>query len=310
MLLTERYRDQIRGVLHCYDRIIITGTLVDFGYPDAATRFFNVNRWRIFDFAEFAKPLRDAIRANAEARAQEAGLQIEFLRNDRIRKEDRVRKIIEQRGDHPGLVHIFSAMEACPTFEPWHNKSTGKTYFRHDSGKCLHYYFYFIDEQLGLCYLRVPTWAPYRLQFYCNGHSWLASQLRKKKIRFTQCDNVFIDIQNFERAQQLADALSVKVLHRRLDQCGRRFCPVLEYFPSGYHWSLMQVEYASDLVFHRPQDLRALYDTLVRTAVHAVKARMSPPSWAARCIRSTRAKWAPTSTRASKAPASNTTWAA
>ena len=39
-----------------------------------------------------------------------------------------------------------------------------------------------------------------------------------------------------------------------------------------YHWSIMQVEYATDLIFHRQADLHPLYDTLVRTAVHAVKA--------------------------------------
>jgi hypothetical protein len=27
-------------------------------------------------------------------------------------------------------------------------------------GKCLHYYFYFVDDELGLCYLRVPTSRP------------------------------------------------------------------------------------------------------------------------------------------------------
>jgi hypothetical protein len=31
---------------------------------------------------------------------------------------------------------------------------------RPDTGKCLHYYFYFIDAELGLIYLRVPTWCP------------------------------------------------------------------------------------------------------------------------------------------------------
>lgn len=41
-------------------------------------------------------------------------------------------------------------------------------------GKCLHDYFYFIGEDLGLCYPRVPTWAPFGLQFYGNGHSALA----------------------------------------------------------------------------------------------------------------------------------------
>ena len=34
-----------------------------------------------------------------------------------------------------------------------------------------------IDELFGLCYLRVPTWAPFRLQVYFNGHQWLARQL-------------------------------------------------------------------------------------------------------------------------------------
>ena len=33
--------------------------------------------------------------------------------------------------------------------------------------------FYFIDETLGSIYLRVPTWCPFRLQSYYNGHiSW------------------------------------------------------------------------------------------------------------------------------------------
>lgn len=272
MLLTERYLSQLRGVLHCFDRIVITGTLPDFGHPQAATRYLNQHHCRIFDFAEHVKPLRDEIRANAEALAQQAGVAIEFIRNSKLRKEDRIHEILKQRGMQPGLVHILSAMEPCATYEPWHDKSSGRTYLRHDSGKCLHYYFYFIDPQLGLCYLRVPTWAPYRLQFYFNGHSWLAAQLRKKEIRFTLKDNVFLEIENFDRAQGLADDFSVKRLHRRLDHWARLYCPVLGYFPGGYHWSLMQVEYSTDLVFNRQEALAAVYETLVRTAVLAVKA--------------------------------------
>ena len=30
----------------------------------------------------------------------------------------------------------------------------------------LFYYFYFIDKYFGLCYLRVPTWSPFRLQCF------------------------------------------------------------------------------------------------------------------------------------------------
>src|SRR6185503_16506397 len=172
-------------------------------------------------FAEHVKPLRDEIRANAEAIAQQADVAIEFIRDSKLRMEDHIQQILSQRGNAPGLVHILSAMETCATFEPWQDKSSGRTYLRHDTGKCLHYYFYFIDEQLGLCYLRVPTWAPYRLQFYFNGHSWLAAQLRKKAARFTLKENVFLDIEDFAKAQELADDFSVTRLHRRLDHWAR-----------------------------------------------------------------------------------------
>jgi hypothetical protein len=133
---------------------------------------------RLFDDAHWAEPLRDEVRANAERLAAAAGLEIEFIRKLKaFRKEDRVRRILAERGDHPGLVHIFSAMEACSSYRPWHDKASGKTCFKPIGGKCLHYYFYFSDAQFGLCYVRVPLWAPLRLQVYFNGHGWLARQL-------------------------------------------------------------------------------------------------------------------------------------
>ena len=117
------------------------------------------------------------MRKNAEMLAKQAGVEIEFVRKSNTRKEALIKKVLERRGDHPGLVHILSAMEACQSYRPWHDKRTHETFLKPTTGKCLHYYFYFIDEDLGLCYLRVPTWCPFRLQFYFNGHSWLARQL-------------------------------------------------------------------------------------------------------------------------------------
>jgi hypothetical protein len=120
------------------------------------------------------------------------------------------------RASHHGLVAILSAMEPCSTYKPWHDKGTGKTYLRPDDGKCLHYYFYFIDEQLGLCYLRVPTWCPFRLKFYCNGHFWLAAELSKRQIAYRLADNAFASVGDFTQAQRIADDLRVKALHRKL----------------------------------------------------------------------------------------------
>jgi hypothetical protein len=51
------------------------------------------------------------IRENAERLAKEAGIEIEFVRKQHVRKEELVAKVAQQRGDHPGLVHVLSAME-------------------------------------------------------------------------------------------------------------------------------------------------------------------------------------------------------
>ena len=273
MLLTERHADEIEGVLSCFDRLVLSGTLVEFGHSSVATQELMRRRIRIFDFPQFANVIREGIRAHAEALATENGVSIEFVRSSSVRKEDLVQRIVDRRGTDPGLVHILSAMESCSSFQPWHDKQTGQTFLRPGSGKCLHYYFYFIDEEFGLCYLRVPTWAPFRLQFYCNGHNWLARQLAKRNIGFRQIENVFLSIDDAERAQKLVHGFSVKRLHRKLTRIVRQYCPViLDQFQAGYHWSIMQAEFATDIVFRKPEDLTPLYDSLVRTAIHAVKA--------------------------------------
>jgi hypothetical protein len=270
-MLTERYAGKIRGVLSCFDRVVITGTLPDICYADAMSSHLRSKGIRIFDYTQFVEPLRDEIRVGAEELAQKNGLEIEFIRKKDFRKEERIKKIVAQRGDHPGVVHIFSAMEPCPSFKPWHDKKTGRTFLRGEAAKCLHYYFYFILEEWGLCYLRVPTWAPFRLQFYFNGHHYLASLLQRKGISSRLLDNAFADTEDFQKAQQLSDAIPVKLLHRRLDRVAKEFCPVMRHFPSGYHWTLMQVEFSTDVVFKYQSDLHPLYDTIIRTAIHTVK---------------------------------------
>ena len=203
--LTERYDERIAGVLSCYDRVVITGTLPAVCYAEGMTGFLNAKGIRIFDYPEFAKTLRDRVRERAASLAAEAGVTIEHIGKTHIRKEEVVARVLEQRGDHPGLVHVISAMEACDAYKPWHDKQTHKTFLRPDSGKCLHYYFYFLDAKFGLIYLRVPTWAPFRLQFYCNGHSWLARKLTAEGIGYTMADNAFVRIDDWGRAQELAD---------------------------------------------------------------------------------------------------------
>ena len=140
----------------------------------------------------------EKLRNNAENIAKENGIEIEFIQQKGVRKESIIEKILEKRGTAPGIAHILSAMEACPSYEPWHDKKTGKTFLKGRQAKCLHYYFYFIDEELGLCYVRVPTWCPFRLQVYFNGHNWLSNKLTKAGIAHRMLDNAIVEVDDWE----------------------------------------------------------------------------------------------------------------
>jgi hypothetical protein len=269
------------------------------------TAFLSARQIRIFDYPRFAEPLRDRVRERTAELAAAAGVTIEHIANRHIRKEDVIAKVLTERGDHPGLVHIISAMEACPTYRPWHSKQTHRTLLRPATGKCLHYYFYFIDAELGLIYLRVPTWCPFRLQFYCNGHSWLARQLTAAGIGFVLADNAFLRIDDWPRAQTLADHLSPEALHHVLDRYAQQCCPVFDVLAPSYHWSFMQVEYATDLVFRSQAVLKSLYEQLSGRPSCASKPNTWPPSSATRSLPNSPRRSAADLPPGSRAPASS-----
>jgi len=270
-LLSEKYGDRLDGVLNGYDRITLHGSLHPFCYAKGMTNYLYSQQIRSFDYAQFAEPLRDEIRANAEAVAAAAGLSIEFIRQRNFRKEDRLASLIKKRGWQPGLVHIFSAMEPCAAYQAWHDKQTQQTFLRYTDGKCLHYDCYFIDEALGLCYLRVPTGCPFRLQFYTNGHAGLAAQLTACGIASELRDHACVHIADYARANALAAQRDSAPLHARLDAIAQRYCPFLQRLQLSVQWSLWQVEYATDLVFKRSADLQAFYTLRLETLIHTVK---------------------------------------
>lgn len=268
-VLEQRFPGAIRGVLSCYDRLLVQGTMPGICFAGGMEKFLRTRNIPLKNYAQWALPLAEKIKANAAALAHAAGIEIEFLRK-KIRKEDRVQQILSQRGERPGLVCVFSALERCDTYRV--GGQDGRCVLRPDTGKCLHYYFYFLDPQWGLGFVRLPTWAPFRMQVYFNGHNWLARQLERAGLSYRLLDNAFVEVQDWHRAQQISDQLRVDDLHHQLDQWAQCYCPVLPDFAQSYHWSVDQAEYSTDIVFADQKRLAAIYEPLTRLAVQAVRA--------------------------------------
>lgn len=204
---TQRYAANLHGVLSCYDRMVITGTLPGACYAGGMASFLYSQGIRIFDYAQFAEPLRERIRARAVEVCAAAGLEIEHVSKSHIRKEELVQRVLTRRGDAPGLVHVLWAMEACPSYRPWHDKASGKT--TSEATRASACTTTFISS--------TPSWAcatcafPPGHRLACSSTAtatacWTFS-LKREGIDFVQADNAFLRIDNLPRAQALADAL-------------------------------------------------------------------------------------------------------
>lgn len=268
----EKYNSKIEGVLSCFDRVVLKGTLPSISHAGAMTNLLYRKNMLLKDITQFTDPLRNEIHQNAKRISKSTGVEIEFIRKTKsVRKEDLVQKHIEQSGKTSGLVCILSAVESCQNYVYRFDKQTGRSYLKMTGGKCSHYYFYIIDPEFGLCYFRVPTWCPFRVQFYFNAHNWLAKKMDVAGIGYVQKDNAFTHISDYAAAQKLADSFEVRQLHQFLDKLCDIYCPIYRQIEhTGYHWSIMQLEYATDIVFKDTKSLGPIYDELLKQMMHTV----------------------------------------
>lgn len=90
--LAEGYAALLVGVLSCFDRMVITGTIPGWRHPEGMNRYLTDLGIRVFDYVrQCDEPLRDEIVATATQLTQEHGLAIEFIcKIGAFRKEDRI----------------------------------------------------------------------------------------------------------------------------------------------------------------------------------------------------------------------------
>ena len=265
-LLTERFEQNILGVIGCFDRVLLYGTYRPIQYPKAMGYHLYSEGVKLVDYEkQYANRLRLQMTGRMKKIADQENMEIHHVGRN-VRKEAFVSDLLKHRGEHAGIVCILSAMEGCSCFKVKKNRQTGYLELRWSKGKCLNYYVYVMDPDYGLCYLRIPTWAPFRLQFYFNQHNWLERRMEAEGIKFRKADNCFTMISDIERAQSLVNSFDVKVLHQRLDQLAYRFVGVHQLWRTGLHWSIAQAEWATDIMFKSTKILPGLYSELVRTA--------------------------------------------
>jgi hypothetical protein len=266
----HRHADKITGILSCFDRLILKGYL-PFCYPLSMEGFLSQRGILLKDFPALAKKQSTRLKAHAQQLAEQAQrpmVPVSF----KTRKEEYARQLAARDGITEGLVCVFTTQEACPSFKVAYGQ--GRPRLVKSRPRCLVYYFYYLDREFGLLHIRLPTWFPFTLQVYVNGHEWLARQLAKEGIRCTPQDNAFLAIEDFAKAQALADRLPRVKWLRFLKVLGNRVNPLLADLFKGacYYWVVDQAEFSTDLLFKDRGTLQALYRRLLEHASLAFSA--------------------------------------
>jgi hypothetical protein len=275
MTFETKYQDIILGTNSTLDRIIIKGYLGPISYPEGLQAF--LNRYGILrkDFQAYSQKLATLLKENAKLLAELAGAPYEYLDSPTIQKDAKIKAILKQRGDHPGLVAVLTTLEVDNSFDLQKDSVTKKTVLVARRRKCLHIYFYAIDEQLGLYYFRLQTFFPFKVQIYFNGREQLARKLDQRQISYAKDDNCLTFISDLAQAQQLADELAISQLHTLFDHWAENYVIILpeltKHWRLSYHWSIRQLEYSKDLLFSSQAELETLYFQLIaQSAISAL----------------------------------------
>jgi hypothetical protein len=261
-----KFASSIIAVLGCFDRVIFKGHL-PFGDEAHLNRFVD----RVLgiprkDFLPFLDGKSDELVAHAKGLAEQHSAPYLYLQG-RHRKEELVQQAIRDRRLEEGLVCVLCCQETCRTVKLLYGKQRPRLVFAYRPQRVL--YFYFLDPDFGLLYLRVQTWFPFTFQAYVNGHDWLARQLQQQGLGFVQHDNAFTQLDQPEQAQRLAERFPKLPWVKVLNRWARLVNPLLKQpwlRGQSYYWVLDQAEYSTDLLFTDRPALAGLYARLLEHA--------------------------------------------
>src|SRR5262249_46970475 len=261
--------NRISGILHGFDRMRFRGTRRFLATVTGMLGYLWQRQVLLKDFKAFAGQITAQVRQAAEQMATSQGRPVEYLHNSAMDKEAWARDLARRDRIDQGLIGVLKSVECCWSYDVGPNRAKEKLELRGKPSKCLHYYHYFQDLEVGLVYVRLQTWFPFTVHVGMNGRKWLARQRDGGGVDYQRRDNCFPWIGDWAGAQALLDEqlrTDWPGLLNRLLQQANPALGIVDSHPTPYYWSLEEGEWASDLAFHSCAALAELSPRLFRHA--------------------------------------------
>lgn len=264
MDIIEYYDDKINGVLHSFDRMIINGYILALQSPRQFLFYLITNHIKLVDFKNFAQKQTDSLFSGIEQFIKDNNAYFEYLSSPKTDKNEFARSVFHSNPSKEGLIAAFSTVELCHTMTVVSNHHTQKLELTSRPAKCKHYYLFFNDTEFGWMFIKIQTWFPYNVQVYINGREYLSRLFSKNNLGYQMYFNSFCQIDDFDKAQKIADSILNRDISSSLDGMINRINNLLPHIKEivnhSYYWCLDQCEFATDINFKSRDDLTKIYN--------------------------------------------------
>lgn len=261
-----KYNDQISGVITGFDRLVFRGNL-SLNHESGMKGYLWAKGIAWKDYARHVEEVSQQVKRASLASMEACKRPVQYLRGAKQSKEEMARAIARQDNITSGPICAFTAVEPCFSWRIAGNRQTQKLQLLRSMRQCLFVYHYWIDPVFGCMSARLQTWFPFAVYVYMNGREWLARQMDQAGLKYRRHDNCFSWIEDFAHAQSLMNEQLKTDWSGALDACALRVHPLFPElfanYPMSYYWTVFQSEWAMDIVFGDPEQLRHLYPQLI-----------------------------------------------
>ena len=283
--LTETYADLLAGHYDCPDRIVLNA-FFRMGHSPGGFRTW----WRTLhgndDNLNKAYLMRYASRFTRRVKAYTDKHHIPLVY---CRPKERKHELAEQHlPADPHFRGLFLVIISRANGLVWDVKPTkyGGIHLSKHYRFVNHISFHIMDPEWGHITLRMSSHPPFGTMVILNGHEFVARQARQAGLDFQQTSNCFTDIMQPADLAQIADTSYASHTIGQLRQvCDRwLYSTCLNFVLSkeereqsrfAYQYSLFQMEYSRNLIFHRPAQMEQVFNALIdRSRTHLTLERI------------------------------------
>jgi len=87
-LFTSKYKNDIIGIISCFDRQLFSGSIIQLTYPKGLERHLRANHILLKDFKEYAISLAKELKQNAQKLAEENNAKFIYLKDSKQSNEE------------------------------------------------------------------------------------------------------------------------------------------------------------------------------------------------------------------------------